>query len=167
MGERRRGHGRGASPQAFQSGGAEGEGETLKKPHPSTPNGAGRGALAPVAASVLPHRRGRGRLILKGSGGPPEAVGGGGSGGRGARPGQARGPARPARGGEAAAAPRPAPRPQAPPAAQAPRESAAGRAAAAAPGSLRRAGGRAGTGPTQEGASRSLQREVGRAGRRS
>lgn len=186
MGERRRGHGRGASRQAFQSGGAEGEGETLKKPHPSTPNGAGRGAsprpgtkrrgaLAPVAASVLPHRRGRGRLILKGSGGPRRRLAAAG------REGAALGPARPgaqrARRGEGRPpqrrARRPGPRPRRPPRL---REKArrAGRRQRLQARSGGRAGGgaRAGEagghrGPTQEGASRSLQREVGRAGRRS
>lgn len=135
MGERRRGHGRRASRQAFQSGGAGGEGEILKKPHPSTPNGAGRGAsprpgtkrrgaLTPVAASVLPHRRGRGRLrFSKGAGGP--------SGGRArrrlaaaaGREGAALGPARPgaqrARRGEGRPPQRrtrrPGPRPRRPP----------------------------------------------------
>lgn len=164
MGERRRGHGRGASPQAFQSGGAEGEGETLKKPHPSTPNGAGRGALAPVAASVLPHRRGRGRLILKGSGGPRRRLAAAG------REGAALGPARPgaqrARRGEGRPpqrrARRPGPRPRRPPRLREKARRAGRRQRLQA-----RSGGRAGTGPTQEGASRSLQREVGRAGRRS
>lgn len=89
--------------------------------------------------------------------------------GCGARRGQARGPAR---GGPAAVAPRPAPRPQAPPAAKAPREARRGTAAAAASaGSLRPAGGafQAGghRGPAQEGASQPLQKEMGRARRRS
>lgn len=128
MGERRRGHGRRASRQAFQSGGAGGEGEILKKPHPSTPNGAGRGAsprpgtkrrgaLTPVAASVLPHRRGRGRLRFSKGGRARRRLAAAG------REGAALGPARPgaqrARRGEGRPPQRrtrrPGPRPRRPP----------------------------------------------------
>lgn len=131
---------------AFQHRNLKGEGETKKNysdPQRKRVRAAGGG------------RRGR------------SGFRGGGSRGRHARPGKARGPER---GGADAAAPRPAPRAQAPPAAQAPREAPQARRRRlqvrsrqrAAP--FRRGGHR---GPAREGASRSLQREMGRAERRS
>lgn len=134
---------------AFQHRNLKGEGETKKK---IIPIHTGSGVRAAGGG-----RRGR------------SGIRGGGSRGRHARPGKARGPAREEAG---AAAPRPAPRAQAPPAAQDPREAGPARRRRrqlqvlsrqrAAP--FRGDGHR---GPAREGASRSLQREMGRAERRS
>lgn len=135
---------------AFQHRNLKGEGETKNK---IIPIHTGSGVRAAGG-----ERRGR------------SGIRGRGSRGRHARPGKARGPAREEAG---AAAPRPAPRAQAPPAAQDPRE------AGPAPRrrrqqlqvlSRQRAApfrGDGHRGPAREGASRSLQREMGRAERRS
>lgn len=166
--------------------------KNLKSPikHRVSPRGCNegtlsrQGALTEVAGSAFQHRNLKGEEetkkknpIHKGSGVPAAGGGrrgrsgirGGGSRGRPARPGKARGPAREEAG---AAAPRPAPRAQAPPAAQDPREAGPARRRRrqlqvlsrqrAAP--FRGDGHR---GPAREGASRSLQREMGRAERRS